>query len=146
MNNLNHKKEKQRKYMKEWRKENKEHIKKSMKIYREINKEKIKQWQKEYNKRPETIQRIKKYYKKVRVKKRMNEQSKIYRKANPEKVKAHIKALKLIPIPSGTLCEICQEALAVDRHHEDYNKPLDVKFLCRNCHSGLHTEEKNGDR
>jgi len=42
---------------------------------------------------------------------------------------------KLIPQP----CEKCGAA-KVEMHHEDYSKPLDVKWLCRTCHVDLHTE------
>ncbi len=28
--------------------------------------------------------------------------------------------------------------LKVDAHHEDYAKPLVVKWLCRSCHVSLH--------
>lgn len=42
---------------------------------------------------------------------------------------------KLIPKP----CEKCGNAKA-EMHHEDYNKPLEVTWLCRECHVDLHTE------
>lgn len=31
-------------------------------------------------------------------------------------------------------CEICHEKTAVQGHHEDYERPLDVKWLCTSCH------------
>lgn len=59
------------------------------------------------------------------------------------KIKARIEARK-IPIPKGKLCEDCNKVLAVDRHHEDYSKPLDVDFVCRSCHIKLDGRlEKN---
>jgi hypothetical protein len=40
---------------------------------------------------------------------------------------------KLIPKP----CENCG-SVDSQKHHEDYRKPLVVKWLCRACHLALH--------
>lgn len=37
-------------------------------------------------------------------------------------------------------CERCGYAVGVHAHHEDYSKPLDVVWLCRNCHGERHRE------
>ena len=37
------------------------------------------------------------------------------------------------------LCERCEEP-KVEMHHPDYDKPLEVVWLCRPCHLTLHTE------
>lgn len=51
---------------------------------------------------------------------------------------------KLVPQP----CEYCGDT-KVQKHHEDYDKPLDVKWLCKPCHLNLHElkklEENQGD-
>jgi hypothetical protein len=48
-------------------------------------------------------------------------------------------------IRNGTLvrqpCCWCGEAKSV-AHHEDYDKPLDVKWLCQSCHKKRHKELK----
>jgi hypothetical protein len=31
-------------------------------------------------------------------------------------------------------CSICKQNKKVEAHHSDYSKPLDVKWLCRQCH------------
>ena len=57
------------------------------------------------------------------------------RRTHPEKYEAHYKAANaekkglLIRQP----CEICGE-VDVQKHHEDYSKPLDIEWLCKKCH------------
>lgn len=49
---------------------------------------------------------------------------------------------KLVPQP----CERCGLAVmaggkrVVHAHHDDYDKPLDVRWLCRPCHWAVHRE------
>lgn len=31
-------------------------------------------------------------------------------------------------------CENCQENKPLDKHHPNYNRPLEVVWLCRKCH------------
>lgn len=47
---------------------------------------------------------------------------------------------KLVPKP----CEKCGKA-KVEMHHEDYSKPLDVIWLCRECHLDLHNERNRSE-
>lgn len=35
-------------------------------------------------------------------------------------------------------CTLCGETKNIHRHHEDYNKPLEIVFLCRRCHVAIH--------
>lgn len=46
----------------------------------------------------------------------------------------------LIPQP----CEKCGSE-KVEKHHEDYDKPLEVIWLCRPCHLDLHQKNKVED-
>ena len=67
--------------------------------------------------------------------------NKVWKSKNPEKAKAHktvenaIKAGKLIRRP----CEECGAPKA-QAHHEDYSKPLEVKWLCAKDHRKRHRE------
>lgn len=42
-------------------------------------------------------------------------------------------------------CEQCSSTENIDGHHEDYDKPLEVLWLCRRCHMLLHAELKRSE-
>ncbi len=67
-----------------------------------------------------------------------------YITTHPEKRKAHIATTNAIS--SGVLvkqpCEICGE-LKVQAHHDDYSKPLSVRWLCVKHHFEHHSSSKN---
>lgn len=59
-----------------------------------------------------------------------------WRESNPQKVKAHKLARKHIELEP---CEVCGEKAI--RHHDDYSKPLEVRFVCPVHHKALHRGE-----
>jgi hypothetical protein len=69
------------------------------------------------------------------------EYSKEYRAKYPKKYKAHyivsyaIKSKKLFREP----CEICGNE-ETDGHHDDYDKPLNVRWLCSEHHHQWHAQ------
>jgi len=69
-------------------------------------------------------------------------QCKISRANNPEKRKAHgviSKALKAKKIIRPDRCAICgKKDMILHAHHEDYSKPLDVLWVCVQCHQHIH--------
>ena len=66
---------------------------------------------------------------------------------NPEKVKAHAMVLNakkvgdLVPEP----CEICGTTDDIHAHHDDYDKPLGVRWLCRTHHTEHHVKKRRAD-
>jgi len=62
-----------------------------------------------------------------------------YAEENPEKIKAKnqlnwaVKSGKVEKEP----CEICGDSKS-QGHHDDYNKPSEVRWLCALCHTHLH--------
>lgn len=68
-----------------------------------------------------------------------------YRIRFPKKFAAHTiirKAVKAGIISSGP-CEQCGERNKTHAHHDDYLKPMDVRWLCPSCHRAWH--DKNGE-
>lgn len=67
--------------------------------------------------------------------------TKEYEKHNREKISAQRKVRKAVL--SGKLirpshCQICNIEAKVHGHHEDYNRPFDVIWMCSKCHLYHH--------
>lgn len=66
---------------------------------------------------------------------------KVHPKDEMDKFKAIVRSKTKMRIKRGLLikypCEICGKK-EVEAHHEDYNKPYEVRWLCREHHRDLH--------
>lgn len=63
-----------------------------------------------------------------------------HQQKNPEKVKARLDVFYQLDRPNS--CENCNKVCVVDGHHVDYSKPLEVIWLCRQCHATIHRGSK----
>jgi ribosomal protein S27AE len=97
------------------------------------NLEKVRAYDRERAKKPERI-------------KAATEITKAWREEDSRRVLAHASVAKAIR--SGSLlrqpCVRCGEPKSV-AHHEDYDRPLDIVWLCQPCHKQRH-KELNGGR
>jgi hypothetical protein len=62
-------------------------------------------------------------------------------KRNRAKRRAHsqvARARRTLHIEPPAACERCGTVCAVQAHHHDYAKPLDVEWLCSACHGAEH--------
>jgi hypothetical protein len=74
-------------------------------------------------------------------KNRINESKKKWANNNKEKVYAQnilSKKLKKGEIFKPDKCIKCGSMCRLEAHHHDYTKPLDVLWLCKDCHSKEH--------
>lgn len=128
-------------YKKQEYQRNKENWAKQQKIYYEKNKEILNEKHRVYYQ--ENSEDLKKYAKEWRIEHQgymreylLNNPS-IYKKAKICWIAKHY-----IKIPKNQLCEICNFELAIHRHHENYDKPLEIIFCCKRCHVLLDRERR----
>jgi ribosomal protein S27AE len=102
-------------------------------IHRAKNIEKIREYDRQRGKKPERI--------KINI-----EITKLWRAEDNRRQKAHNKVQTAIK--NGNLkrlpCCRCGDEKSL-AHHEDYDKPLDVMWLCQPCHKQRHKEMINYD-
>jgi formylmethanofuran dehydrogenase subunit E len=70
---------------------------------------------------------------------------KAFRANNPEKYVAQNavnNAIRDRRLSRGTHCQQCGSEQWLHAHHDDYSKPLEVRWLCAMCHHRHHAEER----
>lgn len=120
---------------------NQDKIIKKVRLYYKKNRYIILLKKKKYNQKNRAKRKkyMNKYNQKniIQVREWRRKSQKKYSKKYPEKEKAHTISEKIM-IPKNQICEDCNKRKAVHKHHEDYDKPLKVKFLCVKCHNKIH--------
>lgn len=73
----------------------------------------------------------------------MSKQAK-WRAAHPKARWAHMALASAVRrgIVERGPCEVCGAA-EVDGHHDDYDRPANVRWLCRRHHKAFHREARN---
>ena len=110
----------------QWRQKNKDKInakKRTAELRKKLN-EGVKNWR-ERNKEKYVSNRSE-YRKKNRIE--VNARNLIYK---------HISRGKMV---RGNMCNNCGGEGKMQAHHDDYSKPLEVKWLCKVCHRHKHNK------
>ena len=113
--------------------------------HRELNLEKIREYDKERNNDPKRIKARKEYSMTDEGKKAHQKANSAYRERYPMKRAAH--TITRNYIRDGKLikkcnCSVCNSDVKIEAHHDDYTKPLDVRWLCEKCHKEWHRHNK----
>lgn len=95
--------------------------------------------------RKKSVLRQKKYMASEKGRAKHNETSKLYERLNPEKIRAQRKfraAIKSGKLIRPDICDVCNKSGKIQGHHEDYNKPLDIIWMCNYCHLYHHQRSR----
>lgn len=111
-------------------------------------KDKIKYYQEYDRKRanqPKRVKARKEYAEKCKLDENLKERNRQYknkyRKTHKKEIRARDKLqynLDSNKIEKPTRCQICGKETKLQAHHHDYNKPLDVIWVCDRCHKDIH--------
>jgi len=142
--------EKYRAKVNAYRKKNAEERRKAEKEYREKNREKIRKrdriryFLRTEEDRLKANERVRKYRKTEHGKRKIKE----YVEKNREKSMVRWKTNNAIrdgKLQKAEKCTVCLSSEDIEAHHPDYEKPLQVVWLCKRCHMKIHKGETNGN-
>jgi hypothetical protein len=81
----------------------------------------------------------------ARYKDKNNELHRIRRSKYPSIYRAQNEARKKLRTPPD-VCSVCfSQGVSLERHHPDYDRPLEVVWLCRKCHALIHRKYNYAD-
>jgi hypothetical protein len=113
-----------------------------MKKYRQEHPE-LRQHEIEYGRRWHLIHRVKKaeYGRQYRTshKESLTEYRAKYRLIFPEKAKAH-DTVNNLELPLASKCQLCNSTENLEKHHPNYDKPLEYVTLCGSCNMRVKYE------
>jgi hypothetical protein len=123
----------------------KECTKKRIRNYRQENLEKVREYDRN---RPNGLERRLAWSVKGKanpeLRKKIQEWKNAWAERNPHKRKAQgivSSAIQKGDLLRPEICSNCKQApKSIQAHHEDYEKPLDIIWLCATCHSARHKE------
>ena len=123
----------------------KECIRSRVKANRAKNADYYKQFDRDRANLPHRVQARKEYAQTEQGKEVALNNNRAWRSRNPASYQAH--SMVNNAVRDGRLfkpseCESCNDETTLHGHHCDYNKPLDVMWLCDPCHKQWHRENE----
>lgn len=91
----------------------------------------------------ELLKRARDYYLSDRGRELNRLRSRRYRQTDEGRLKERARKVVSYALSRGDLtrpdrCEMCNQEAFLEAHHPNYNRPLDVVWLCKQCHENIH--------
>ena len=116
-------------------------VKERVRRHRAENIERFRDYDKQRAMLPHRVESRKLYLQTENGKQAKKKASENYKQKHPMKYAAHIvfrNAVRDKKIKTKNTCEVCGSNNLIEGHHDDYTKPLDVRWLCVKCHKEWH--------
>jgi len=113
--------------------------------HREANLEKVREYDKKRGNQPHRIKARKEYVKTEEGKQAKKRAMDAYKKRFPMAYASHVitgNAIRDGKLIQASNCSICNSTEKIEGHHDDYTKPLKVRWLCEKCHKEWHRHNK----
>lgn len=120
-------------------------VKKRVHLHREANLEKIRLYDKARANLPHREKARKEYANSLQGRAIHKKATSMYRKKYPMKYASHTivaTAIKNGQMQKASNCLVCHSIEKIEGHHDDYTKPLEVRWLCEKCHKEWHRKNK----
>jgi hypothetical protein len=116
-------------------------VKQRVNKHREENIEKAREYDRKRAMFPHRVQARMKYIQTEQGKQSRKKSMEKYYVTYPMKHAAHVitgNAVRDKKIEKQTKCSECKSTKKIEAHHDDYTKPLEVRWLCNACHRAWH--------
>ena len=113
--------------------------------HREANFEKLREYDRKRSMLPHRVEARKEYQQTEEGKIARKRGIEAYHKKYPLKYAAHVVTHNYIrdgKLKRAESCSVCNSAESIEGHHDDYTKPLEVRWLCVKCHKQWHRHNK----
>jgi len=123
----------------------KECIKSTVRSHREQNIDRIREYDKQRGNQPHRVEARKEYIATEAGKQAKKRAVDAYNKRHPMRYAAHVitgNAIRDGKLIQASNCSVCNSTEKIEGHHDDYTKPLEVRWLCEGCHKEWHRHNK----
>lgn len=123
----------------------KECVKSAVRFHREQNIDRIREYDKQRGNQPHRVKARKEYIATEAGRQAKKRAMEAYNKRYPLKYASHVitsNAVRDGVLFKASNCSVCNSTEKIEGHHDDYTKPLEVRWLCEQCHKEWHRNNK----
>lgn len=113
--------------------------------HREANLEKIREYDKKRSVKQHRVEARNEYQKTEAGRQAKKRAMNAYKKRYPMVYASHIivgNAIRRGKLTQASNCSVCNSTKKIEGHHDDYTQPLNVRWLCEDCHKEWHRHNK----
>ena len=113
-----------------------------VKAWQRANRDKTREYANRYNERNREAVRANARKNNEKYREKTRARVSRYKRENREKARAHLAVHRAVVrghLKRPSECSACgATGVAIQGHHDDYSRPLDVRWLCAACHGKVH--------